>query len=161
MTDQAELVEVRILQLPVPLREKSTEHSEELMREMTLIAQQISEGDSPALPTRLVQLVAEVRANFGVFTTGANQQMDAAAEAGIPVIDEIVYHVPASTGPFCEHLLAIIDETDEFCRRGDYLLTLATPADVLRYQRWIIGEFVRQIRGEPAIPWPEFQPATG
>ncbi|MDQ1726065.1 MAG: hypothetical protein QOK14_110, partial [Frankiaceae bacterium] len=157
----AALIEVRILGLPVPLRERSTQHGDELVREMTLLAARAEDSSGAHVPQRLVSLAADVRSTYGVFTEHANAQMDAAALAGIPVIDEIVYHVPASTGPFCEHLLAIIDETDEFCRRGDYLLTLATPADVLRYQRWIIGEFVRQIRGEPAIPWPEFQPATG
>jgi hypothetical protein len=157
---QPELVDVRLLGLPVALREQSTQHSEELMREMTLIAQQISDGDSSALPTRLVQLVSEVRSTFGIFTSRANEQIDAAAEAGIEVIDEIVYHVPRSTGEYCEHLLAIMMETDEFCRRGRHLLTLATPADVLRYQQWILGEFVRQTSDGPATAWPDFQPAA-
>ena len=163
MTDAiyaAELVEVRLLGLPVSLRERSTEHSEELMREMTLISQQLADGDGDDLPTRLVQLVADVRSNFSVFTASADAQIEAAAEAGIEVIDEITYHVPAATGPYCEHLLAIIEETDEFCRQGRHLLTLETPTDVYAYQRWILGEFVRQTRGEPAMPWPEFQPAS-
>ncbi|MDQ1683038.1 MAG: hypothetical protein QOC60_274 [Frankiaceae bacterium] len=160
MTDAPELVEVRLLGLPIPLREQSTEHGEELMREMTLIAQQLTDGDGPDLPARLVQLVSDVRTNFGVFTEGANAAMDAAAEQGIAVIDEIVYRVPAATGAFCAHLVDIIDETDEFCRAGQHLLTLASPPEVLAYQHWILGEFVRQTAGEPAIAWPDFQRAT-
>ena len=90
MTDSPELVEVRLLGLPIALRERSTEHGEELMREMTLIAQQITDGDGLDLPVRLVQLVGDVRTTFGVFTEGANAALDAAAEQGVEVIDEIV-----------------------------------------------------------------------
>ena len=161
MTDTPELVEVRLLGVPVPLRERSTEHGEGLMREMTLIAQQLTAGDGPALPVRLVQLVTDVRATFGIFTEGADAELDAAAENGVLVVEEIVYRVPIATGAYCTHLLDIIDETDTFCRAGEHLLTLASPPDVRAYQDWILGEFVRQTAGLPPIAWPDFQPAAG
>ena len=161
MSDTPELVEVRLLSVPIPLRERSTEHGEELLREMTLISQQLTAGDGPDLPVRLIQLVGDVRATFGVFTEGADAELDAAAEKGLLVVDEIVYRVPVSTGAYCTHLLDIIDETDRFCRAGEHLLTLASPPDVRAYQDWILGEFVRQTAGLPPIPWPAFQPAAG
>ena len=161
MTESPELVDVRLLGLPVPLRQRSTEHGEELLREMTLIAQQLTHGDGPDLPARLLRLVSDVRTNFGMFTEGANAAIDAAAEQGLAVIDEIVYTVPVATGAYCAHLIAIIDETDEFCRAGQHLLTLSNPPDVRAYQHWILGEFVRQTAGEPATAWPDFQRARG
>ncbi|MCU1676337.1 MAG: hypothetical protein JWM93_1095, partial [Frankiales bacterium] len=151
MTEPTDLVEVRILELPVPLRERATEHSEELLREMTLISQQLSDDRAGALPSRLLQLVAEVRSNFAIFTTSANHVLEQAAEQGVPVIGEIVYNVPVSTGDYCRHLIDIVEETDQYCRDGEHLLTLATPPEVLAYLRWILGEFVRQTQGEPAL----------
>ena len=146
-----DLIEVRLLNVPIPLRERSTQHSDELLREMTLIAQQ-AEGDQTGLPARLVRLSAEVRAAYRQFTMNANAEMDVAAQAGIDRID-VVYHVPRSVGEFCRRILEIIDEAEAYCRQGEYLLTLAAPPDVLAYQRWIVGEFVRQANGEPPKPW--------
>jgi hypothetical protein len=154
MTAQAteELVEVRLLGVPIALRERSTQHGDELLREMTLIAQQAA-GDS-GVPARLVRLAAEVRETYSQFTVNANAEMDAAAEAGVESID-VVYRVPRGVAALCQHILDVIEEADAYCRQGKYLLTLATPPDVLAYQRWIVGEFIRQPNGEPPVSWSE------
>ena len=83
MTESDGLVEVRILGLPVPLRERSNQHGEELVREMTLVVAQQRDNGSTNIPQRLVNLAADVRSTYGMFTQHANAQMDAAAEAGI------------------------------------------------------------------------------
>ena len=49
----------------------------------------------------------------------------------------------------------MLDEADEYCRRGDHLLTLATPPEELRFRRWFISEFVDQVNGAPPTPWPD------
>ncbi len=151
------LTEVRILGLPVPLRERSSQHGDELVREMTLIAAQVDAGDSAHIPDRLVRLAAEVQSTYATFTVNANAQMDAAAEAGIEVIDEIVYRVPREVGPLCAHILTVIAETDAYCADGHYLLALATPPDVRAYQQWILGEFIRQIDGQAPLSWEDFR----
>ena len=156
MTEPDGLVEVRLLGLPVPLRERSTQHGEELVREMTLMVAQQRDAGSPTIPQRLVGLAADVRSTYGMFTQHANTQMDAAAEAGIAVIEEIVYHVPAHVAATCEHILAVISEVDEYCREGRYLLALATPPDVWDYQQWILGEFIGQVRGGQPTSWLDF-----
>ena len=48
---------------------------------------------------------------------------------------------------------ALLDEADDYCRAGETLLTLATPAPALAFRRWFLGEFVRQAAGEPPRPW--------
>ena len=48
----------------------------------------------------------------------------------------------------------MLEEADDYCRRGDHLLTLATPEEERRFRRWFIGEFVDQIEGKPPTPWP-------
>lgn len=156
MTDSTVLVEVHILGLPVALRERSTQHGDELVREMTLIVSREADGVPTRVPERLVRLAAEVRGAYGQFTQHPTERIDAAAEAGVEVIDEIVYRVPAEAGQLCEHILQVIDETDAFCREGQYLLALATPPDVRAYQRWMLGEFIRQGRGERPLSWEAF-----
>jgi hypothetical protein len=145
-----EMIEVRLLDVPIPLRERSTQHSDELLREMTLIAHQAEGGGD--LPTRLVQLSAEVRATYREFTMNASAEMDVAAQAGVDSLD-VTYHVPRSVGAFCRRILEVIDEAEAYCRQGEHLLTLAAPPEVLAYQRWIVGEFIRQADGEPPTPW--------
>jgi hypothetical protein len=155
--EDAHLVDVVLRSVPVSLRERSTEHGEELLREMTYVAAQAAAHEGPTLPARLVQLADEVAETFGIFTVDANAVLDMAARRGDDVVDELVYSVPSSVADFCERLLTVIDEVDAYCRQGEHLLTLATPPDVLAYQHWIVGEFVRQPRGEAPLSWPEYR----
>jgi hypothetical protein len=48
---------------------------------------------------------------------------------------------------------AILDEVDELCRQGQYLLTLATPPDLVAYRHWLLEEFTRQIAGQEPVAW--------
>jgi hypothetical protein len=56
-----------------------------------------------------------------------------------------------------EYILAVLDEADDYCRQGRYLLTLVTSPDRMAYQHWIVGEFIRQPRGEPPTAWVDFR----
>ena len=49
-----------------------------------------------------------------------------------------------------QHLGAIFDEADAYCRSGEHLLSLATPPDALRFRRWFLGQMVDQIAGGAA-----------
>lgn len=154
-----DLVEVRLVGVPIRLRERSTQHSDELLREMTLIAQEAASGHTD-LPRRLLHLADEVRGTYSEFTVNADAEMDQAAAAGIEQID-VVYRVPPRVVPMCEHILEVIEEADAFCRQGRYLLTLASPPDIRAYQRWILGEFIRQPRGEPPLSWADYRASEG
>lgn len=155
MTDAPHLVDVRLLEVPVAVRGRSMQHGEELVREMTLVAQS-EDLPGTALPQRLVQLAKEVRSTYGVFSVKADQEFDAAVARGDEVIDELVYHVPPTMGPFVRHLIEVLDEADAYCRAGQHLLTLATPPDIAAYRLWVLREFERQLAGEPPVPWPRF-----
>jgi len=98
MTDEA-LVHVVLLGIPLDLRQRSQEHSDELIREMTLIALQIREGDGDALPVRLTELVADVQLTYGAFSADANAALEAAAARGDDVIERVVYTVPRHVAP--------------------------------------------------------------
>lgn len=148
-----ELVTVRVLGLPLDLASQAQEHHDGLMREMTLLTLELDQdsGDTE-LPARLVRLVHEFRGTFGAFGEAQQQQADAAAAAGERTVD-LVYQVPPAIVDVLARARQMQDEVDEYCRRGDYLLTLETPPDVLAYRRWVFDEFIGQAAGRPPTPW--------
>jgi hypothetical protein len=102
-----------------------------------------------------VALVAELGNQFGALTSVQDQQLDVAVAAGVAEVD-VVYRIPREAAAASQHLGDVLDEADEFCRRGEHLLTLATPDDLLMYRRWDLGEFVAQLAGAPATSWPDY-----
>ncbi|MBA2438213.1 MAG: hypothetical protein H0V52_07665, partial [Acidimicrobiia bacterium] len=57
----------------------------------------------------------------------------------------------------CITLGELLDESDEFCKKGEHLLTLTTPAEPLALRRWFLGEFVAQIDGADPTPWDKWE----
>jgi hypothetical protein len=148
----ADLVEVVLQALPVEVHRRASEHSDELQREFALLRASSDAGAD--VPTRLLALIDEVGTRYRGFTEGTQQELLAAMERGDASID-LVYRVPPDVREATIHLGDLLDEADAFCRAGD-LLTLAAPPEALAYRRWFLNEFVRQIDGEPPLPWPQF-----
>ena len=150
------LVEVHIRAIPVPLWQQSQQHSDELFREFMLIAAERRRTQvDHDVPERLSALIEELTAQYGGFS-GDNEQMLAdAAAAGQESLD-LVYEMPAAVSGAAQHLGDLMDEADDYCRRGQHLLTLATPEPLVRFRRWFLDEFVRQIAGEAPTPWPDY-----
>lgn len=150
-----QLVTVRLLELPVAIHARSTEHSDELMREFTYIRAQSVDPDGTTVPVKLLDLVDEVTDRFSGFTAGSQAELDAAIAAGADSID-LEYVVPPDVGPACIHLGELLEAADQYCRDGEVLLTLATPDELVAYRNWFLEEFVRQAGGEPPRSWPAF-----
>jgi hypothetical protein len=110
-----------------------------------------------ATPGRLLDLVNQLSAGFGSFSEVQRVEMEEAFARGETAID-LTYHVPPAAAPAAQQLGDMLDEADEYCRRGDHLLTLATPPEELRFRRWFISEFVDQLGGAPPTPWPATRP---
>jgi hypothetical protein len=147
---------VLLLELPVALHARTQQHREEVQREMALLAVQLqTEGDSGALPRRLVRLIEELTSSYADAAAGPAQELDAAVDRGVDSVD-LEYQVPRGAGEAAVRLAAILDETDEYCRSGQHLLTLATPEDQVAYRHWFCGQFADQIAGGPPVPWPQF-----
>src|SRR6185369_12588176 len=125
---EPQLVDVVLLELPVALWARSAEHSDELMREFTLIAAATRAGGEHEPPARLVTLVEELTATYGGFSAGPEEQLARAAAAGLDSID-LAYRVPPDAAQAAQHLGDLLDQADEYCRAGQHLLTLATPSD--------------------------------
>lgn len=138
---------VRLLGMPLDVMQRSSEHSDELLREFALI----HEEGSDHVPARLLALIEELRGRFGSFAEGPRQAMEDAVARGDATID-VHYQVPPEVAAAARRLGILLDEADEFCRSGD-LLTLATPPDGVAFRRWYLEEFEFQIAGRPPRPW--------
>jgi hypothetical protein len=149
---QVGLITVRFPRLPVRVHARTSEHSDELMREFTYIRAQSADPAAATVPTKLLDLVEELSGRYSGFTAGSQAELDAAMASGQETID-LEYTVPADVSAACIHLNELLDAADEYCREGDVLLTLATPDDLVAYRRWFLEEFVRQAAGEEPRPW--------
>jgi hypothetical protein len=156
-----ELIEVRLVSLPVGVWQRAQEHADELIREFTLIA-----GDRGALetghevPARLTELIEQLTDQYAGFTTEQETALAEAAAKGVDEI-EILFRVPAAAVPAAAHLGEMLDAADDYCRRGKHLLTLETPPESLAFRQWYLGEFTRQAAGEPPTAWPHWAGEQG
>lgn len=159
-TSDQSLVEVRLLGFPLAVHASAVEHQDGLMREFRLIADGENLPDaerSHSVPTRLLDLVQRVTSRYSGLTDAQDAERDDAQARGVAHMD-LEYRVPPSLAQASQELETMLEEADEFCRRGD-LLTLATPPQLVRFRRWFLSEFVRQIGGEPPCPWDEYDAA--
>ena len=149
----ADLVVVRIVDLPLSLYRHSAEHHDELRREFALILR--SGGDESSVPARLQRLGDELERRFGAFTAQPTGILREAVARGDTSID-LVYEVPREAKEASMALGVLLDEADAFCLAGEHLLTLATPPGPLAFRTWFLREFVAQIDGAEPTSWEEW-----
>jgi hypothetical protein len=143
-------VEVRLLQVPVGVWERAEQQTEALRREFALL------GDEHDVPARLLRLVAELEQQYGGETSEQEEQLLDAVDAGVEVLPELVFTVPAEVGDHARALARMLDEADEHCREGAHLLTLAADDEVVRFRWWYLDQFTDQAHGQAPVPWPEY-----
>lgn len=156
MSETPQLIEVRILSLPVPILQETREHGDGMMREFALI--QLSEADDHGVPRELLELADELKNRFSGFTAGTEAEL-AAAEASAATEIDLVYKVPAEVSDACIRLGSLLAEADDYCRAGRHLLTLVTPPEAVAFRTWFLEEFVHQVAGEDPVPWPAWRAA--
>ena len=155
-TQDLRIVEVHLLQVPVPLWAKAQQLTDELLREFALAASQADDAEAHHLPARLTRLIESLTTQFDGVSTEQEQQLFAAAAAGQDVIEDLAFQVPAIAAPASKHLGDMLDEADVYCREGQHLLTLAAPDDVVRFRRWYLWSFIAQIEGSAPVAWPDY-----
>ena len=157
--DAGELVQVRILKMPLQLTAEAREHSDGLNREFALIATGLG---SDSVPARLQQLSEQLESRYSMFTEDQQRELDEAIARGDDSMD-ITYTLPKSVADACYMLNDMLEEADAFCQTGD-LLTLATPPEYVRLRRWFLAEFIRQAHSGDPVAWPDYDdewpPAT-
>ena len=148
----ASLVAVRILDLPLAVYCRASEHQDDLVREFTLVALDPDTIESRrTVPESFLALVDAIGRRYAGATSATDAVRDAAIARGADRVD-LDYLVPAAVAPVCIELGAMLDLADEFCR-SEHLLTLETPPLARRFRDWFLGEFVAQINGAAPTPW--------
>ena len=128
---------------------ETREHHDGLFREFAIIS---LDTDAASPPARLLALIDEVRDRYATFTAGPRSELLEALARGDEHVD-IAFVAPRDMGESAQRFLDLLEEADEFCRRGD-LLTMDTPPVAAAFRRWYLGELVRQARGDAPRPWP-------
>ena len=146
-----QLVEVRLLGLPIANYVDSARHHDELFREFALIIHRPARDGDDQVPVRLLALVEELTARFSGFTAAPQGELLAAVQRGDDSID-LTYLVPPEAREASVRLRDLLREADRYCRRGE-LLTLAPPPDSVAFREWYLEEFVAQIDGAQPTPW--------
>jgi anti-sigma regulatory factor (Ser/Thr protein kinase) len=141
--------DVVVAVLGVPLRTylRFQHHYRELRREVRLLAL-AHEADYPLaknLSDVFGALEVELREGMG------GDQIDAAIRAGREVAD-LHLSVPAETAAKIGRFIELLDLADAFCRE-ERLLSLARSPEQQQFQRWFLGEFVRQAAGQAPVAW--------
>lgn len=147
--DGAARVEVRLLAVPVQLHVSTSMHMDALQREFDVL--ESSEAE-PAVPRRLLDLIAELRDRYGTLASPSGDVIELAAQRGEEAID-LTFEAPPDIAEALEELDRLLDEVDDYCRSGEHLLTLAAAPEVNAYRRWFLGQFISQVGGAAPVPW--------
>lgn len=141
----ADLATVVLIDAPLRLWQRATEHHDELMREMALLA--LSE-DRPEFPNRLLRLVDLLGLRYGAAGDRADHRTLHRDEDRAT----LTYHVPRGEGVKALEMRELLDEAEAYCRT--HLLTLEQPEPEARFARWYVEQFAHQCAGAPPEPWP-------
>lgn len=143
-------VPVHIVGAPVALMQEVRLHLEALTREFQLI--EFAEHDATSAPARLLDLTTRMRREYDRFDFATSRaDITAALDGGTDTID-LVLVVPPDAATAARLFISTLDETDEWCERGE-LLTLASPPEHRAFRHWFFGEIERQVSGEPPRTW--------
>lgn len=147
-----DLVTVQLLNFPVRVYERASEHSDELMREFALLAlRPPTDRPGHAVPQRLLELVDLLGRQYGSFGQESDAIRDAASARGDASVD-LSYVVPRALAPSMSTLNELLEEADAFCEAEELLTLAATPLE-RRFRRWFIEQFTQQAAGAAPVAW--------
>jgi len=147
-----DLMEVRLIGVPLDIQSRVNAHYDALLREFELIRQ--SDDAEGTVPVRLLDLIDELSTRFDEFSQQPRAVLEAALQDGDTSVD-LVYQVPRDVVEACVQLLDLLDQADGYCQAGEHLVTLASPPVVRAYREWFLREFIEQESARPPTPWPD------
>lgn len=149
----AEVVGMAVLRdFPLRLWSQSRQHSDEVMREFTLMVEGERSGQTALdAPKALLDLADMFTQQFGPLLDQLYAAREAAIAAGRDRMDSEVAMVPG-TPELLEQVREVMDAVDQYCRTGD-LLTLERSEDDRRLFDWTLEEIVKQYDGGEPAPW--------
>jgi anti-sigma regulatory factor (Ser/Thr protein kinase) len=141
------MMEIELHGVPLRLFFGFQMHYRELRREVRLLAL----ANEAAYP-----LAKTLSDHFGALDRQLSEgigayQIDAAIRSRVNTTDLRVAIAPDGAVTVAR-FRDLLDLADEFCKE-QRLLSLARSAEQRNFQRWFLGEFVRQQAGEPALAW--------
>ncbi len=150
--DETDIVgEAVLLDYPLRIWARQQEHSDEVLREFTLLVAGASSGEAHAAPAALVELAQLFNDRFGRLLDEITETRRAALASGA---DRMEWRVPLprSTPHLVRRVQGVWVAVDEYCRSGGPL-ALARPPDVVALHPWSTGELLRQYEGAEPTPW--------
>jgi hypothetical protein len=142
-----ETVRIELRNFPAQMFRRLRVHQFELRRELRLLA--MTDPGRYPIATEITGMNDAVD-NDRRATTGV-RSLDQAIRRGEEHVD-LVYDVPVGAPERMEQVHELI--TEAYRVFGDErLLTVVPPPELLALQEWYFGQFVRQGRGEPPVPW--------
>lgn len=142
-------VEVRVLGVPLRLYVGFQQHFRELRREVRLlaIAHQSDYPLAKSLSDLFGTLERQLRDGIGLSDVeGALAQQAEIADLSV--------RMPREAATTLRSFVDLLDVADEFCRQ-ERLLSLARSDEQREFQRWFLGEYIRQAAGALPQPWVE------
>ncbi len=139
---------------PVDLGLGLQEHYEAVVRECQLLSAPRDDA-ALVLPDRLLGLALALAQRYTEELTDLarpDSRRVAAQARGDDAVD-LTYEVTPELMTRLRSWQQVLDDVDEFSRRGD-LLAPTISAPLARLRTWALLEFVRQSAGAPPTPWP-------
>ena len=138
---------VEVLEVPLRSYVEFQRHYRELRREVRLLAlaHEVEYPLARDLAALFGDLDHHLREGLGA------DQIEQALHSGAASADLLVA-MPRPTAATIRRFIEMLDLADAFCRE-ERLLSLARTPEQQRFQRWFLGEFVRQQAGEAPLPW--------
>lgn len=145
----ADPVAVHVLGVPIRAYAGFDRHLRELRREVRLLA--LAHESAYPLAKDLSDLFGSLERHLRDMV--GTVQIEQALAAGRSELDLEVSMTRPATQTLVR-LIELLDLADDFCRE-ERLLSLARSPDQRRFQRWLLGEFVRQGDGGQPVAWTE------
>jgi hypothetical protein len=142
-------VEVLIQGVPLRLYVGLQQHFRELRREVHLLA--LAHEQVYPLAKSLSDLFGALERQLrdGIGLT----DVEGALTSGAEVVD-LQVRIPREAAATLSRFLDLLDLADEFCRQ-ERLLALARTGEQRDFQRWFLGEYIRQAAGAQPEAWVE------
>ncbi len=139
-------ITVRLLGVDMALYSGLLLQYNELRRELRLLS--LGHRSDYPLAGDLTAMFASFERQFPV---AFHEQTAEALEAGAPTTDLVFPMVPEASSIFLT-MAEMFDLADAFCRAERLLSAARTPAQ-RELHSWLLDEMVRQLAGEPPLPW--------
>lgn len=138
---------------PLRVWARSRQHSEEVMREFTLMLGGERSGQTSLdVPKALVDLADMFTTRFGVLLDALYATREAALAEGRDRMDSEVALVLGAP-ELLDQVRTVMDRVDAFCRSGALLTLERDPVDRALLD-WTLGEMLAQYEGRAPTPWP-------